>query len=63
MNAQFMKQLEDVEGENSGYLVLDQCPDESHNIHKRCKGKTSYHYPEILQVRGCLCFCCLISFY
>ena len=52
MNHMFMRQLEDVERENSGFLVLKLCPDDANNIHKRCKGKMTYHYPDILKVRS-----------
>ena len=52
MNHMFMRQLEDVERENTGFLILKRCPDDSNNIHKRCKGSVTYRYPDILQVRG-----------
>lgn len=59
MKSAFMMQLEDIEKENFGFLVLNRCPDDPHHIHKRCKGKTTYHYPDILQV-GCLSFLLII---
>ena len=57
MNHMFMRQLEDIERENSGFLILQRCPEDSDNIHKRCKGKVSYQYPDILQVGRCLSPC------
>lgn len=49
MNHMFRRQLEDVERENSGFLILKHCADDSNNVYKRCKGTISYHYPDILQ--------------
>lgn len=49
MKSAFLMQLEDIEKENFGFLVLNRCPDDPRHIHKRCKGKTTYHYPDILQ--------------
>ena len=50
MNHMFRRQLEDVERENSGFLILKHCADDPNNVYKRCKGTISYHYPDILQV-------------
>ena len=50
MKSTFMRQLEDIEKENFGFLVLNRCPDDPHNLQKRCKGMATYYYPDILQV-------------
>ena len=50
MNHRFMRELEDVEKENSGFLILKHCPDDVNNVNKRCKGAVTYDYPDILQV-------------
>ena len=50
MNHLFRRQLEEIERDNSGFLILKRCPDDLNNVYKRCKGSETYQYPEILQV-------------
>lgn len=49
MNHLFRRQLEEIERDNSGFLILKRCPDDPNNVYKRCKGSETYQYPEILQ--------------
>ncbi|XP_022798901.1 exostosin-2-like [Stylophora pistillata] len=49
MNHLFRSQLEEVERDNSRFLILNHCPRDPNNVHKRCKGSETYQYPDILQ--------------
>ena len=61
INHMFRRQLEDVERESSGILILKHCADDSDIVFKRCKGTIFYHYPDILQVRCLHLVHCLVT--